>query len=200
MTHILIKCKKCGAKEHTPVYGYVKNPIGVPFSRCPYCGAVYANDEAAEWIQMSPWTKYRSIHPRAGANAFFLGLVFLVAGILLWSALHLQILKAFPGFRLPPVVMVPFLVLPFLLAHYVLVVSRANSGKFIGLYCESILRTRNPDYRKTLEKNSVIYGEEIPRWIHLSKQTRTAIFDRLETEGFKADVEIPSLFDVRNSD
>ena len=75
MTYITKRCGKCGFTHRASIYGYVHNPIGVPVSRCPQCGELYRERQNREWVQMSPFKKYRSIHPRGWAMAFFPGIL-----------------------------------------------------------------------------------------------------------------------------
>lgn len=192
MTHIIIKCRKCGATEHIPVYGYVRNPIGIPFSRCPYCGQLAATGKTAEWIQMTPWTKYLSIHPRAKYSAFF-------TAIPLSLPLYAALVFLLRSERAVGVLFLVALGLAYALAHWLHTILRANNHAFLEQYCESILRTRNHSYRKLLEQNSELFGEELPKWVFLTQSSKATVEQRLAEGMDTADVEIPSLFDVRNS-
>ena len=192
MTHILIKCKKCGASEHIPVYGYVRNPIGVPLSRCPYCGTVYNSGKTAEWIQMEPWAKYLSIHPRAKHSAFFWA-------IPLSPVLFAPLALLLRSERATGLLFLLALGLAYCLAHWLLTVLRANNEKFLEVYCASILRTRNHRYRELLGSSTALFDEDFPKWVPLTKSSRDTITRQLSEELVTTDFEIPSLFDPRNS-
>ena len=56
-----------------------------------------------------------------------------------------------------------------------------------------------PRIQGIIEKLCQLFGEEIPKWVFLTKSSKATVEQRLAEGMDTADVEIPSLFDVRNS-
>lgn len=185
MTYITKKCRSCGFTYRTSIYGYVQNPIGVPVSRCPRCGTLYNERGNSEWIQMSPFKKYRSIHPRCTYTAIFLG-AFLTPLIVAPFALFIKNMIILPlGY-----------LLGFALAHYLLTCLHVGSEKFREAYCESILRTRNVEYREYLSKQGMLYDESIPNWVLCTKGAKEKISAYLEQHPEKTELRIPTFVEA----
>ena len=191
MTHILQKCPHCGAKNHDIVYGYVPDPIGIPFGRCPRCGQIVRTRGSAEWIQMEDFAKYRSIHPRGKYGAFFTAIPISVL-------LYMPLAFLMGNERNVGLLFLLAFGVGYCLAHWLHTTLRANSEKFLDRYCDSILRTRRPDYHALLERDSLLFGEDLPKWVPLTKGSRDYIAGRLAGNR-TMDFEIPNLFDPRNS-
>lgn len=181
MTYITKRCRSCGYKHKASVYGYVHDPIGVPFSRCPQCGTLHEEPGNSEWIQMSPFKKYRSIHPRASSSAFFLGI-------------FLAPVTVVPlGLLIKNMIILPLgLLFAFMLAHYLLTCLHVGSEKFRESYCDSILRTRGEEYREFLNKQGTLYDESIPAWVLCTKGAKKKIEEYLTDHADKTDFTIPT--------
>ena len=190
MTYIRKGCP-CGYKYSTSLYGYVHDPIGAPLCVCPRCGGLAQDRQSKEWIQMKPFKRFFSIHPRATATGFFLGLLFM---ILSFSPMALVLNGILPSF-LEPVISGLCLVLFFLsypLAVYLLIRGKVNSDSFRKRYCASILRTRNPEYRALLEKTGPIYDEKIPGAAGCSKKSQAKI-DKILATSDPLPLKLPTL-------
>lgn len=212
MTYITKRCGKCGFTHRASIYGYVHNPIGVPVSRCPQCGELYRERQNREWVQMSPFKKYRSIHPRGWAMAFFLGILLAILMGLGMMTLLQAISSAsllLPAF-IQKILSVLYVVLcfvspvlcfvfPFFLAHYMLTCLHVGSESFRVAYCDSILRTRNPEYREYLSKQGPLYDEGIPNWVLCTKGAKEMILAYLDEHTDNVDVKIPTFVETINN-
>lgn len=205
MTYITKRCGKCGFTHRASIYGYVHNPIGIPFSRCPKCGELFRERDNREWIQMSPFKKYRSIHPRGWAQAFFLGIVLFPP---MWLGMETLLEAIQPAILLLPAVIqrllhvlhvVLCLGFPFFLAHYLLTCLHVGSKSFRVAYCDSILRTSSQEYRALLSKQGPPYDEGIPNWVLCTKGAKKKILDYLEEHADSVDVKIPTFVETINN-
>ena len=197
MTYITKKCPKCKFVHRASVYGFVQNPIGTPFSRCPACGNVVREREIKEWAQMSPLKKYFSINRRGNSTFFFLGLLLMIP-ITIPVIMLVEAANSSNSFLAPlaGLLVFPAIVLPFLLAHYILVCSRANKEKFIDSYCDSVLRTRVPMYVDFLNQQGItLRDESIPKIVRLSKKTQEEIARRLDASNTPATIQIPTFIE-----
>lgn len=192
MRYIIRKCKNCGYTYKKAWYGFVDDPIGVRFVKCPSCSAVSKNSVAREWIQMSTWRKYFAIHPRGDAFAFFLGLPLMIPFAFLVSLLR-PLLGLLPGEAPPFLIILPMIVLPFVLAHYFLVWRKANSEVFCKRYCSSILRTRNMAYRNLLAHEGPLHDEALPSFVPLSAKSRKRIETYLLTHSSESSFSFPTI-------
>lgn len=185
MTYITKRCRSCGFTHKASIYGYVHDPIGVPVSKCPQCGALHKESGNSEWIQMSPFKKYRSIHPRGSSFAFFLGI-------------FLTPLTVFPlALLFKNMVVLPIgLLLGFVLAHYLLTCLHVGSEKFRKAYCDSILRTRNMEYREFLSQQGTLTDESIPGWILCTKGAKKKIDAYLTSHADQTDFQIPTFVEA----
>lgn len=197
MTYITKKCPQCKFVHRASVYGFVQNPIGTPFSRCPACGSVYRERGLKEWAQMSLLKKYFSINPRAGAFAFFLG-IFLMVPIMM-PVVSLVDYSSRTNSPFAPLVglMVPIsMILSFGLAHYFFVCTRANKDKFIDSYCRSVLRTRNTMYADFLNQQGItLKDESIPNFVLLTKSTKEKIARKLDPANIPTSIRIPTFIE-----
>lgn len=205
MTYITKRCGKCGFTHRASIYGYVHNPIGVPVSRCPQCGELYRERQNREWVQMSPFKKYRSIHPRGWAMAFFLGILLaILMGMGMMTLLQaiqpaILLLPAFIRKFLAVLYFVLCFVFPFFLAHYLLTCLHVGSESFRVAYCDSILRTRNPEYREYLSKQGPLFDESIPSWVLCTKGARSEIDAYLAGHPDSTEVHIPTFVETINN-
>ena len=185
MTYITKRCGNCGFTHKASIYGYVHDPIGMPISRCPQCGTLYKDTGNSEWIQMTPFKKYRSIHPRGTAFAWFLG-IFLT-----------PVMAAPFAFLFKNMIALPLgLLLAVALAHYLLTCLHVGSEKFRTSYCDSILRTRNEEYRETLSKQGTLYDESIPNWVLCTKGAKKKIEAYLAEHADNTDFTIPTFIET----
>ena len=202
MTYITKRCGKCGFTHRASIYGYVHNPIGVPVSRCPQCGELYRERQNREWVQMSPFKKYRSIHPRGWAMAFFPGILLaILMGMGMMTLLQaispvIVLLPAFIRMILGVLFVVLGFVFPFFLAHYLLTCLHVGSESFRVAYCDSILRTRNPEYREYLSKQGPLFDESIPSWVLCTKGARSEIDAYLAGHPDSTEVHIPTFVET----
>lgn len=205
MTYITKRCGKCGFTHRASIYGYVHNPIGVPVSRCPQCGELYRERQNREWVQMSPFKKYRSIHPRGWAMAFFPGILLaILMGMGMMTLLKaispvIVLLPAFIRMILGVLFVVLGFVFPFFLARYLLTCLHVGSESFRVAYCDSILRTRNPEYREYLSKQGPLFDESIPSWVLCTKGAKSKIDSYLEEHAGSTEVHIPTFVETINN-
>ena len=205
MTYITKRCGKCGFTHRASIYGYVHNPIGVPVSRCPQCGELYRERQNREWVQMSPFKKYRSIHPRGWAMAFFPGILLaILMGMGMMTLLKaispvIVLLPAFIRMILGVLFVVLGFVFPFFLARYLLTCLHVGSESFRVAYCDSILRTRNPEYREYLSKQGPLFDESIPSWVLCTKGARSEIDAYLAGHPDSTEVHIPTFVETINN-
>ena len=192
MTYIIRKCNNCGYTYKKSWYGFVDDPIGVRFVKCPRCNAIGKNRVAREWIQMGTWRKYFAINPRGDAFAFFLGIPLMILFALLLAGLR-GLLGLGEGEALPGILIPVIMVLSFGGAHYLLTWRKANSEVFCKRYCASILRTRNEGYRKLLAHEGALNGEELPSFVPLSKKSRERIDHYLRTHPSESNFSIPTI-------
>lgn len=173
MTYIRKGCP-CGYKYSTSVYGYVHDSIGSPLCVCPRCGALSKDRMSKEWVQMKPFKRYFSIHPRATASGFFLGLLFLIISC---SPMALVLNGILPSSFEPVIngLCIILCILSYPLAVFLLIMAKANSESFRKRYCASILRTRNPQYMAMLQHAGPVYDEKIPALACCSKSTQARI-------------------------
>ena len=213
MTYITKRCGKCGFTHRASIYGYVHNPIGIPFSRCPKCGELFRERDNREWIQMSPFKKYRSINPRFGvAESIFVGMLLAVLTLYLVGVLLMPLrpvlnqLGALTGTVLIAVrriirallLLIAVVFFPSL-AHYLFTCLHVGSKAFRQSYCDSILRTQNPEYRELLSKQGPLYDEGIPNWVLCTKGAKKKILDYLDEHTDSVDVKIPTFVETINN-
>lgn len=189
-TYIKKSCPSCGYSVSATIRGYVKEPIGVPLARCPKCEKIFRDGDRKEWVQMSPSQKYAAICPRGMAYAIVLGfVVFLLA-----NKIFENILGKLPS-TLFPIVIISILVIAIHEMRYMIIsIAVNNSDEFRKAYVQSILRSRNKEYRRILERMGPIYGEDLPKKLHFSEGNSKIIECQLRSKQC-VDIDIPSLDD-----
>ena len=187
-THIHIRCRNCGYSHSSSVYGYVGDPIGIPFVRCPCCDTVFRDSTHKEWIQCSMIKKYFSISPRGNILAFLLAFIPLVA-----------VSKA-TGFAIAQnmITLLFWLFLFWLVIDYAIICFRANTSRFLDRIVPSIARTRDESYRNALSNLGKTYDENLPPFV-IFTATSKATLERRVTIAETLDYKIPTFKDsIRN--
>lgn len=193
------RCPHCGHTYTVYIYGYVEDPLGIPFSTCPSCYEAVPERSHKEWIQMSPLKKYFAIYPRGWAMAFFPSLA--VSVLLMF--LYLKVMSLFGGIS-PNSGAGGFgiflLFFGYWLTLHLFIQMRANSAKFLDGLIASLRRSRNPEYRAILEKMGRIYDEQMPRLIRLSQKSQDRILTEMAKKPREDKVVFPEMRDnVHNS-
>lgn len=167
-THVRVTCPKCGFSFHKSMYGYVEDPIGIPLIRCPKCLNIYRDRNHKEWIQMSPMKKYFSIAPRGNFVAIFLAFIPIIAWI--DSDFASDSAGAFWMVAL----------LSWAICDYIIISIQANSDRFRERLAVSLARTRDSSYENFLSRFGKLYGEDIPRIIIVTQDSRLKIEREVE--------------------
>lgn len=176
MTYIRIQCSRCGYVHKESIYGYVEDPIGIPFTMCPRCKKIHKDTKHKEWIQMSLLKKYFSISPRGNYIALFLALV---------PMMLICVFSDVPGPSF-----FPFLIFSYIMCQYIIVTIRVNSRGFRKKIAASIGRTRNKQYAQILSEHGAFYGEGIPPFIIFPTQSQNLLNIEIMSM-IKDDIRIP---------
>lgn len=185
-TFIKTTCPKCGYSNSYSIYGYVKNPIGIPLVRCEVCGNIFKTEKQKEWIQMSPLKKFYAIAPRwIPCGAFGVSLILSVGFV----RVILENLNDTVG----SIFSLGVLVLGALLGAYLTAWLLAGSEKFTQQYLESLKRTRNPIYQELLGQYGKLYDESMPFGIRIPGDKKSRIEDALRQMDSNESIRIPTV-------
>ena len=155
-TTIRMECPNCNYSYRTSIYGYVEDPIGIPFTQCPRCNQIFKDKKHKEWFQMSPIKKYFSISPRGNIISIF------PACLPLFLCLTAELENAFWG----------ILIASYFLASYIVIAIRVNSKTCMKRIISSISRTNNKEYAQLLSDCGKTYGYSIPKVLPLTRTNK----------------------------
>lgn len=193
-TYITRRCGRCGYSVTKSIYGYVNDPFGVPFVRCPKCGAISKDKMHKEWIMMSPVKKFFAIFPRGFAYAIFaaIGLVCLL--LALFRNAIFSFFESIPN-GLSSVIIISAMLIFVAVFLYIFTLIAVNKDDFYYNYLESIRRTRNEAYYNLLSNHFKIYDEKLPFAIRFSSYRQSLVEYNLDEIKEKKEIFIPSLED-----
>ncbi|MBO7251306.1 MAG: hypothetical protein J6V25_01645 [Oscillospiraceae bacterium] len=198
MTYVTKRCGKCGYSHRVAIYGHMDDPIGIRIAKCPSCNHVSKESKTKEWVQMSPYKKYRSINPRGRFRVFCLG-IFLCVPVLMMLASLFPVFQTDVG-GIHPILLLIAYPLTCGVLNYLFTSLALTSKVFEKRYCNSILRSRNPHYMEFLKQEGRIYGEEIPSWLLCSKKRRQELEHYIRVRSAESNFQIPSFTSTIRND